>query len=118
MIVCLRTVPVPAQWQQRYLDWIADRRAVREQHGLLADLVCEPAVPGGQTVVITVWPSHQVFEAWIGTPERDALTASDAHQAVDYSPITRYVVTGGYLKLLGLTVHQPTAPAATSEEMQ
>ena len=47
MIVCLRTVTVPAQWQQRYLDWIADGRAVREQHGLLPELVCEPAVPGG-----------------------------------------------------------------------
>ena len=60
MIVCLRTVTVPAQRQQRYLDWIAAGRAIREQHSLLAELVCEPAVPGGQTVVITVWPSHQL----------------------------------------------------------
>lgn len=51
-----------------------------------------------------------MFEAWIATPERDALTASDVHQAVSYSPITRYDVTGGYLNLPGLTVNQPTTP--------
>jgi len=117
MIICLRTVTVPAQWQQHYLNWIAAGRAAREQHGILAELVCEPAIPGGETVVITVWPSHEVFDAWIATPERDALTASDVHQAVIYSPITRYDVTGGYLNLPGLTLHQPAAPAPTSEEM-
>jgi len=110
VIVCLRTVAVPPEWQQRYLDWIAASRTVREQHGILAELVCEPARPGAETVVITVWPSQEVFDAWIATPERDALTASDVHQAVTYQPITRYEVTGGYLNLPGLTVHQPTEP--------
>ena len=49
-------------------------------------------------------------------PPNAALTASDVHQAVDHSPITRYDVTGGYLNLPGLTVHQPAVPVATSEE--
>ncbi len=110
MIVCLRAVVTPAVWQQRYLAWITAGRKVREQHGILAELVCEPAVAGGDTVVMTIWPSHQVFDAWIATPQRDALTASDVHQAVDYFPVTRYDVTGGYLNLPGLTLHQPTAP--------
>ena len=43
-----------------------------------------------------MWPSHEVFDAWIATPDRDALTASEVHQAVDYRPITRYDVAGGY----------------------
>ena len=51
-----------------------------------------PPRRGGDTVVITVWPSHEVFDAWIATPHRDALTASEVHQAVDYRPITRYEV--------------------------
>jgi len=38
VIVCLRTVAVPPEWQQRYLDWIAASRTVREQHGILAEL--------------------------------------------------------------------------------
>ena len=46
-----------------------------------------------------MWPDHEMFDAWIATPERDALTASDVHQAVDYRPITRYDVVGGYLNL-------------------
>jgi transcriptional regulator with XRE-family HTH domain len=25
--------------------------------------------------VITIWPNHEVFDAWIATPERDELTA-------------------------------------------
>jgi heme-degrading monooxygenase HmoA len=75
VIVCLRTVVVPPEWHERYLAWIADGRAIRQQHGILAELVCEPAEPGGDTVVITVWPSHEVFDAWIATPHRDALTA-------------------------------------------
>ena len=45
MIVCLRTVAVPPEWQDRYLAWIADGRAIRQQHGILAELVCEPADP-------------------------------------------------------------------------
>jgi Antibiotic biosynthesis monooxygenase len=110
MIVCLRTVDVPPEWRTRYLDWIEAGRDIRQQHGILAELVCEPSDSGGDTVVITVWPSHEVFDGWIATPERDALTASDVHRAVTYRPITRYDLAGGYLNLPGLTVHNPKPP--------
>jgi heme-degrading monooxygenase HmoA len=99
VIVCLRTVGVPRGDRARYLDWIAEGRQVREAHGILAELVLEPSDGDGETVVITIWPSHEVFDAWIATPERDALTESDVHRAVDYRPITRYEVAGGYLAL-------------------
>jgi heme-degrading monooxygenase HmoA len=100
MIVCIRTVAVPDDVRDRYLAWIDDGRAIREAHGLLAEWVLEPA--DGETVVITIWPSHEIFDAWIATPERDALTASDVHRAVDYRPITRYDLVGGYTNLPGL----------------
>jgi heme-degrading monooxygenase HmoA len=109
MIVCLRTVAIPSEWRERHLAWIAAGREIRQQHGILAELVCEPN-SGGDTVVITVWPSHEVFDAWIATPYRDALTASEVHQAVRYAPITRYDVPGGYLNLPGLTAHDPAPP--------
>jgi len=96
VIVCLRTVAIPIDQRARYLQWIADGRAVREAHGLLAEWILEPSDGDGDTLVVTVWPSHEVFDAWIATPERDALTASDAHQAVEYRPITRYDAVGGY----------------------
>ncbi len=112
MILCLRTVEVPPEWRQRYLDWIAAGREIRQQHGILAELVCERS-DGGPTVVITAWPSHEVFDAWIATPHRDALTASEVHQAVRYAPIIRYDVPGGYLNLPGLTLADP-APPTTS----
>lgn len=96
MIVCLRTVSIPAEVRDRYLQWIDDGRAVREAHGLLAEWVIEPSSGEGDTVVVTVWPSHEVFDAWIATPERDALTASEVHHAVDYRPIIRYDTVGGY----------------------
>ena len=102
MIVCLRTVGVPAPERRRYLDWIAEGQSVRQDHGILAELVLEPASGEDDTVVITIWPSHEVFDAWIATPERDRLTASEVHAAVDYRPITRYDVVGGYLNLPGL----------------
>ena len=107
MIVCLRTVDVPADVRDRYLAWIADGQAIREQHGIVAELVLERSDDEGETVVITAWPSHEVFDQWIATPERDQLTASDVHQAVDYRPITRYDVVGGYLNLDGLPKEQP-----------
>jgi heme-degrading monooxygenase HmoA len=94
LIVCLRTVVVPDDERGRYLDWIGAGRATREAHGILAEWVLEPAAGKGDTVVITVWPSHEVFDAWIATPERDELTASDVHRAVDYRPTTRYEVVG------------------------
>jgi heme-degrading monooxygenase HmoA len=102
MIACLRTVGVPPGVRDRYLAWISEGRAVREAHGILAELVFEPAGGQGETVVLTLWPSHEVFDAWIATPDRDRLTASGVHQSVSYQPITRYEVTGGYLNLLGL----------------
>ena len=107
MIVCLRTVGVPARERERYLEWIAEGREVREQHGILAELVLEPSDGQGETVVITAWPSHEVFDAWIATPDRDRLTASDVHRAVDYRPITRYDVAGGYLNIDGMRKEQP-----------
>lgn len=106
MIVCLRTVQVPPDWRDRFRDWIDAGRDIRQQHGILAELVCEPT-DGGETVVVTVWPSHEVFDAWIATPYRDALTASEVHQAVTYHPITRYEVDAGYLNLPGLGEHDP-----------
>ena len=102
MIVCWRTVAVPHAMRDRYHAWIAGGRTVREAHGILAELVCEPTGGEGDTVVITVWPDHATFDAWIATPERDALTASGVHQAVDYRPITRYDVVAGYLNRPGL----------------
>ena len=115
MIVCLRTVVVPAEWRQRFLAWIDAGRAIREAHGILAELVLEPSVPGGDTVVITAWPSHEIFDAWIATPERDALTASDVHQAVEYRPIVRYDVAGGYLNLPGITIPDPNPPSTQED---
>lgn len=56
--------------------------------------------------MITIWPSHEVFDAWIATPERAALTASEVHKLVIYAPITRYEVAG-YLNLPGLFQHHP-----------
>lgn len=96
MIVCLRTVAVPTEVRARYLQWIDAGRALREAHGLLAEWVLEPSAGEGDTVVVTVWPSHEVFDAWIATPDRDALTASEVHQAVEYRPITRYDTVGGH----------------------
>jgi len=88
--------------RERFLQWIRENRAVREAHGLLFELVLEPPAREGETLVITAWPSHAVFDAWIATPERDALTASEMHQSVDYRPITRYDVAGGHLNVSDL----------------
>jgi len=103
VIVCQRTVAVPAAERAAYLSWINEGRAVRVAHGILAEWVLEPASGEGETVVITVWPSHESFDAWIATPERDRLTASNVHQAVDYRPITRYELIAGYTNTAGLT---------------
>lgn len=108
MIVCLRTVVIPPAWRERYLAWITEGRAIREAYGILAEMVLEP--DSGDIVVLTLWPSHEVFNAWIATPERDRLTASEVHKAVDYRPITRYEVAAGYLNLPGLRSHDPSPP--------
>jgi heme-degrading monooxygenase HmoA len=115
VIVCLRTVEVPPAERERSLAWIAEGRAVRATHGILAELVLEPSSGEGDTVVLTVWPSHEVFDAWIATPERGALTASDVHRSVAYRPITRYEVAGGYLNLAGLADQPDTYPNPGSD---
>lgn len=103
MIICLRNVVIPKGVRTNYLKWIRDGKDTREAHGLIAEWVLEPSVAEGDAVVITVWPSHEVFDAWIATPERDALTNSDIHQSVVYRPITRYDFVGGYTNIAGLS---------------
>jgi heme-degrading monooxygenase HmoA len=72
----------------RYLAWIDAGRQTRRDHGILAELVCDPADGTGETVVMTIWPSHEVFDAWIATPHRDEITAREVHQAFTYRSIT------------------------------
>ena len=100
MLVCLRTVAVPDGERTRYLDWIHENREVRQEHGILFEWILEPAE--GETVVVTAWPSEVIFDAWIATPERDRLTASAVHRAVDYRPLTRFLRVGGYTSLAAL----------------
>ena len=102
MIACLRTVVIPQGVRTKYLEWIKEGQIVRESHGLLAEWILEPSTTECDTVVITVWPSHEVFDEWIATPERDVLTTSEIHQAVVYRPITRYDLVGGYTNLAAL----------------
>jgi heme-degrading monooxygenase HmoA len=102
MIVCWRTVTVLDDQRAPYLAWIAENRSIREAHGICAELVLEPATSDVENVVVTIWPSHEVFDAWIATPERDRLTDSDVHRSVEYRPIVRYDVVGGYLNIDGL----------------
>jgi hypothetical protein len=52
MIACLRTVRVPDTERARYLAWINEGRAVREAHGILAELIFEPTSTDGDTVVL------------------------------------------------------------------
>jgi hypothetical protein len=110
MILCLRTVRVPADQQQQFLAWIDDNAGLRRQHGIVCELVLarsglqnpaktlQPDASGGpeELVVITGWPDHDTFDAWIATPDRDRLTASPTHQTVAFGPLTRYDVIGGY----------------------
>lgn len=112
MIVCLRTVRVPPDQREGFLAWIEENGELRRQHGILAELVLarssrqnpaktlQPADDSGdpdEYVVITAWPDHDTFDAWINSPDRDRLTASPTHDAVEYRPLIRYDVVGGYL---------------------
>lgn len=115
MIVCLRAVHVPDDARDRYLAWIAEGRAIREAHGILAELVLEATCGEGDTIVVTLWPSHEVFDRWIATPERDRLTASEVHQAVDYHPINRYDIAGGYLNVDALAAGPDTFPTQEAQ---
>ncbi len=111
MIVCLRTVRLPPDQRDGFLSWIDDNGELRRQHGILAELVLErsPRQNPAKTlqpeddrepdelVVITVWPDHDTFDAWIDTPDRDRLTASPTHEAVEFRFLVRYDLVGGYL---------------------
>jgi hypothetical protein len=46
--------------------------------------------------------SHDAFDAWIQTPDRDRLTASEVQASVEYGPITRRAIVGGYVRVDGL----------------
>ncbi len=83
---------------------------MRDAHGLLAEWVLDPTSGEGETVVVTVWPSHEIFDVWIATPDRDRLTESEVHRAVVYQPITRYDLAGGYTNIAALAELFPQLP--------
>jgi hypothetical protein len=39
MIVCWRTVHVPKVERERFTEWTEDNRRLREEHGILVELV-------------------------------------------------------------------------------
>jgi hypothetical protein len=111
MIVCWRTVRVPAEQRDAFIAWIDDNAQLRQAHGIAFEYVLETsprqnpanalqphAVENDpdELVVVTGWPDHDTFDAWIDTPDRDRLTASSMHAAVEYRPLTRFDVIGGY----------------------
>jgi heme-degrading monooxygenase HmoA len=58
--------------------------------------VLEPADGQGDTLYLTIWRSHAVFDAWIKTPEHEAVSKSAGHQLVKWYPLKRYAVPGGW----------------------
>ncbi len=113
---------VPADERARFLAWIDENAELRRQHGILAELVLarsprqNPAktlqpddidADPDEYIMITAWPDHDTFDAWIDTPDRDRLTASPTHEAVQFHPLTRYDAIGGYLADM-LAAHDPT----------
>ena len=118
MIVCLRKVKVLPEERARFLGWIEENRELRESHGILLELVLDrserqnpektlqrPDAEGAEDderTVLTAWASHEAFDAWIETPDRDRLPDSAVHVSVQYRPITRHDAVGGYLNLRGL----------------
>jgi hypothetical protein len=119
VIACIRSVHIPSEVRGRFLAWIGENKELREEHGILFELVLKRSATqnppqtlqradpeptsGDEAIVLTGWTSHEAFDAWINTPERDRLTDSDVHRAVQYQPLARYDVVGGYLNLDGLT---------------
>ena len=112
MIVCWRTVRVPRSERESFIEWINDNSALRQQHGIRFEYVLQtssrqnPAktlrtdtttpVNDEELVVVTAWPDHDTFDAWINTPDRDRLTGSAVHSAVEFRPLRRFDLIGGY----------------------
>ena len=95
-IVCLRSVEIPHENEQAFYDWIEHNRPLRRRMGCLMERVLKPSDGHGETLIITMWQSHEVFDAWIKSPQHDAVDASPGHALVRFHPIKRYDVAAGY----------------------
>jgi hypothetical protein len=91
---------VPPDQRERFLRWIDENGGLRKEHGILLELVLARSprqnpekaprprdvdVEEEELLVLTAWPDH------------DRLTVSPTHEAVQFQPLTRYDVIGGYL---------------------
>ena len=124
MILCWRTIRVPHSERERFIAWIDDNAALRREHGIVFEYVLHTSTRQNQAktlqpeitdpfddeelIVITAWPDHDIFDAWINTPDRDRLTASTVHASVDFRPITRLDVIGGYPDTTTTSFTKPT----------
>ena len=109
MIVCLRTVDVPDQRAAR-VSWRGSTRTASSarQHGILAELVLEPSDGDGRDGGRSP-PGRRTRCSTPGSPRLTVtgLPPPTRTESVDYHPITRYEVAGGYLNLTALTKEQP-----------
>lgn len=109
-----------SEQRRAFIEWIDHNGDVRRRHGIVFELVLgrsarqNPAkalrpddvdLDDEELIVVTAWPDHDTFDAWIDTPDRDRLTASPTHEAVEFRPITRYDVIGGYVADTIPTIH-------------
>ena len=80
----------PPERRARYLEWIADGRAVREAHGILAEWVLDPPAATATRWWSRCGRSHEIFDAWIATPSatRSPHPRSTAQSTTDRSPAT------------------------------
>ena len=115
MIVCLRTVGVPPG-RDRYLAWINEAEPSAKPTASSPSSCSNPPAATATPWWSLSGPPTRCSTPGSPRPSAGALTASDVHRAVDYGPITRFEVSGGYLDLAALAAGPDTFP--TEEEHQ
>ncbi len=95
-IVCIRTIEVAPEDEEAFYKWIEENRPLRQRMGCLMERVLKPSDGYGPTLMLTMWKNHEVFDAWIKTPEHAAVSSSPGHALCRWQPIKRYDIAAGY----------------------
>jgi len=97
-VFCIRTIDLPADPAARkaFFQWVEECEPLRRRWGCLLERVLLPSDGQGQVVYITMWESHERFDAWIASQDRLELMRTPGYNLVAWHPLKRYDVGAGY----------------------
>lgn len=116
-VFCIRTIELPTAPEAReaFFRWVEECEPLRRRWGCRLERVLLPCDGQGEVAYVTLWESHERFDAWIASQDRLELMQTPGYSLVTWHPLKRYDVSAGYGLVEAAAGDGGTSAAAAEE---